>query len=168
MLDKCDWRGLAYFNATNRFYHQRGHQGHMFPDVISVSKKLQAQHFAGGTYFFRGDDWSADKSSKFTPSASPALKSIDDLIGRCLYVRISGPVSFNFQYVKDPTVRRQLELYSVDAFRSIELNHFTIRISDKAHIVMYANKHRVVERSSSAAIWEFEMPKSVDEFQIRN
>src|SRR5262249_12720940 len=31
MLDKCDWKGIGNFNSSDRYYHRRGHYGHMFP-----------------------------------------------------------------------------------------------------------------------------------------
>lgn len=168
MRTGCNWKGLDDFNNDWNYYFAHGHRGHLFPDDISVSKKMWAQHFTAGKFAFGGRDWSGDKlNSKMRQGSGEELRSVEGLVGKCMYVSISGPFGYNFQYIKNPVVRRQAETYAKAAFKSIELSHFRIKLSNTFEIIKTSANSKKVLASESRALWQIALPKEIDGFRIR-
>lgn len=156
--EKCDWHGLNNFNADYNYYFAHGHQGELYPDNISVSKKLWSQHWVAGKFAFGGQDWSGDKlNSKVIPKQSDQLRSVEKLSGKCVYVQIIGRPNIGNAQLGD-----QLKKYGGDTFRTLELSHFTLKLSNTFSIEMDTSNSKTLYQSESLAVWQIQLPEDIN------
>jgi hypothetical protein len=166
MRSACAWKNVSSFNSDQTFYFSHAHMGEMFPDNISVSKVIWGQHFAGGTFFFGGKDWSGDKlTSKHVPDPSNPLRSVESLVGKCMYVQIYTILGLTS--ISDQKVRHRIEQYAEETFGRMQLNQFTIKLNDNFEAAVKDTNTTKVFQEKTNAIWQVKLPTDLNGFRIR-
>jgi len=155
---KCEWHGFTEFNTDYRYYFAHGHRGELYPDNISVAKRLWSQHFVAGKFAFGGQDWSGDKlNSKVTPNKSDQLQSVENLSGKCVYVEITGSPDIGNAQPGD-----QLEKYGGDTLRTLELSHFALKLSNTFGIQMDTSNSAKLYHDNSSTVWQIQLPEDIN------
>jgi hypothetical protein len=90
VMDKgCSGNGFDKYNTDNNYYYSHGFNGALAPSATAHESLLSAETFSVSEFFFAGSSWTEDSIvSKSVPTNAKPLKSVTQLLGKCLYIEL--------------------------------------------------------------------------------
>lgn len=167
MRKGCDWVSISKYNADHDYYFSHSFMTSLSPGAAGIVTGLSAETFAKTDFIFSGRDWSADDlAASNIPTPSDPLKSVDQLIGKCLYVHFFT-LPTEAKNSDGHEVAEWLSSYGGDVVGSIRLYEFSMKLNDNYRITLYQGKYREVYSSVTQKIWEAPLPNDVNALSIK-
>jgi hypothetical protein len=164
MRDPCRWTTIQDYESNYGFYYYHAVNGELFPDNISVSAKLWAERFSTGSYFFGANDV-RNFTFKNEQPTSP-LRSVDSLVGKCLYVELSASGLRFLSETTRPDVRQLILRFGTETLQSTRLTHFRVNLTPLLGVELRNSAEKKVYHSRTRIIWQIDLPKTVEGFRL--
>ena len=164
MTGSCNWTTFQEFSNNQDYYFRNTIYIELFPDNISVSKRVWAERFSLGSYFVGASDIKSGFSAHI-PDPSKPLQSVDTLVGKCLYVDLMDRRK-DEQKISRPEVRELVSRFGGDTMRAAKLTHFKVSLNGLLGLELKNGDGRKVFNAGGRTVWQIELPKNIDGFRL--